>query len=154
MRLSIPGPARTVASQVEPRALHVRAAVAELARALGPAAGGVFDQILAPRWGVAGIKADQGACEQRAAWALVEMWLVGRLTGALDPSSRLGDAEAWFLGDHAAVFPSLRGHVDDVAARRAEEHLARLPVDGDLLELLPYVLEPHGPGTRLSVMKD
>lgn len=80
---------------------------------------------------------------QRAAWALVNILLLARMAG------EQGDfvaAERWFHGDH--TLPPLAAHVTEPGA--ALSALARVSYDDDLLELLPYVLEVHGPGTRLA----
>src|SRR5262249_31181270 len=63
-------------------------------------------------------------------------------------------AEEWFAGNHRPGLPSLAEHIAPAVAGRAVRSLSRLSCDENLLELLPYVLELHGPGSRLSVMRD
>jgi hypothetical protein len=85
-----------------------------------------------------------------AARMLVGAWTVGVATGCLRSGATLIEAETWFLGDiadsgFAALVPSgvlakAEGALGDIADRKA------------LFELLPYILDPHGEGSRMSVM--
>ncbi|WP_178087048.1 N-6 DNA methylase [Methylacidimicrobium tartarophylax] len=67
-------------------------------------------------------------------------------------SSSLPQAEEWFLGskkDHRLTTL--------VSARSIQEAESALRVRADAaayLDLLPYILDPHGPGSRLSVRRD
>ena len=85
-----------------------------------------------------------------AARASVANWLVGVASGELDVSAGLLDAETWFLAVNDG--PCRFAPAD--ALRAAEAYLQALPVNAALGDLLPYVLDPHGPGTRLSVIRD
>jgi hypothetical protein len=73
---------------------------------------------------------------------------------AIGPGSTFHDAERWFAGDYQSDLPSLAEHSSPDLADRALHSLSKFSYDADLLELLPYVLELHGPGSRLSVMRD
>jgi hypothetical protein len=154
-RLSVPGPGRTVSAEVEERAAHVRKAVHFLEPEFrSRRAEEDFSWIFAPRWEGGHASPADEPLSLRAAWSLVNVWLLGRLTKAIELSANFLDGEAWFAGNHRLELPSLARHIQADAAGRALRSLSRLSFDADLLELLPYVLELHGPGSRLSVMRD
>jgi hypothetical protein len=71
-----------------------------------------------------------------------------------ESKATFADAEDWFVGNLRSYLPSLAAHVPPEAGRPALRAISRLCFDGDLLELLPYILELHGPGSRLSVMRN
>ena len=87
--------------------------------------------------------------EELAAWAVVSMWVVGIAVKAFPATRSLSEAEQWFSESE-----DLTAQLSDPAMRRAE---AALRVEADAsayFQLLPYVLDPHGPGSRLSVRRD
>ena len=113
-----------------------------------------FIAAFGPRWdGGHGSPAEE-SLSLRAAWALVNIWLLGRLTQAIARNATFTEAEAWFVGGYRPNLPLLAEHVSAEVAGRALRSLSRLSFDDDLLELLPYVLELYGPGSRLSIMRD
>lgn len=152
----MPGPGVVVATETETRAVHVRQAVnvvrAALANARGwsAAAGTLFDS----RWSWGCAEASAEPSTQRAAWALIGVWLVGRASGSILGGATLKDGETWFVGGDRARLPSLAALVDGDADRRACRALEHIRFDEDFRDLLPYILDSHGPGSRLSVMKD
>ena len=86
------------------------------------------------------------------AWAFVSIWVTGIACGELLTSTTLAEAEDWFFGDEnetrMAAVPSVR-------AIRAAESCLRKEADASAYrDLLPYILDPHGPGSRLSVKRD
>ncbi|WP_157368515.1 Eco57I restriction-modification methylase domain-containing protein [Zavarzinella formosa] len=105
-----------------------------------------FRTIFAPRWDGGALSPSEEPISQRAAWAIVNAYLLFRMAGQ---KGDLAEAERWFFGGHN--LPSLVAYVD---AQPALNALERLSFDEDLLELLPYVLEVHGPGSRMSIMRD
>lgn len=147
-RLSVPGVGRTIALATEERARHIRKAVQLLEPSFqSPRAEADFATIFSPRWDSGATRPNVAPTHHRAAWALVNVYLLARMAGV---RAGLAEAESWFYGGHQ--LPSLAAYIR--AANEPLHILSRLPCDNDLLELLPYVLETHGPGTRLSVMKD
>ena len=76
------------------------------------------------------------------------MLLLARFTGHGEDFST---AEEWFLPKGRLCLSS---HVSERAKREARVSVSYLHFDDDLEDLLPYILEGHGPGSRLSVMKD
>ena len=84
------------------------------------------------------------------AWMVVGAWTVGVATGCLPKSATLHEAESWFLGDIAeAGFIAL---VADGARLEAEGALHEIADRKALHDLLPYILDPHGEGSRMSAM--
>jgi hypothetical protein len=146
-RLSVSSVGRTMHAAAEERAAHVRRAVEILSCNLVEGANEAFSRLFAPRW----IR-EQSSSEPvatRAGWALANMLLLSRFENARHD---LKSAEQWFLPGRG--HPRLSRFVGDDARHEAEACLDRLTFDDDLDDLLPYVLDAHGPGSRLSVMKD
>lgn len=147
-RLSVPGAGRTIASATEERAQHVRKAVQLVEPFLRTRRAETdFVTLFTPRWEGGHLRPASEPISQRAAWALVNAHLLARMSSITGDFAETG---VWFTGGHD--LPSLAAHVSDPVPALAS--LSRLRFDDDLQELLPYVLEMHGPGTRLSVMRD
>lgn len=153
-RASVPQPGTTVATSTEERASHFRAAATQIGRALR-----CTDK---PVWFSAmfGAGAEQFASApahepvaERAAWALIAVRVLGRLAGVLAPDASFAQSLAWFAHADARDFSALAAQLDrdELDAIRQIESVRH---DDDLRELLPYILDPHGPGSRLSVMRD
>ena len=81
------------------------------------------------------------------------MRIVGRSVGALSARTSLRDGEAWFLGN-TLPSESFADTLGDLVDREAVRALESFAYDDDLRDLLPYLLDAHGPGSRASVMKD
>ena len=132
----------------------MRAAVQTVRRSFGDlnAVADAWSSVMASRW-----RRDRPASAKtvadQAAWALVSMRIVGRSLGDLDPYASLRDAESWFLGP---IRPpkSLSGLVAAIVDGQAARALERISYGNDLRDLLPYVLESLGPGSRASVKRD
>ena len=80
------------------------------------------------------------------------MWLTGVVVGGHDSKATLREAAGWFLGNDKTG-----GLVEWLSATDFREVEEVLPsgLDAEVcLDLLPYILDPHGPGSRLSVMRD
>lgn len=146
-----------------PRKGHVLSTAAEfygqgLRRAIGvikpclrsPAATLAWQQLYAPR-GQAFDQTDGRSLDELGAWQLVATWVVGVATGAISQDAGLDQAEAWFLGRHG---PNGLTKFIRVGAREAAEVCLRESAEMKAYaELLPYILDPHGQGSRLSVRK-
>lgn len=150
-RLSIPSAGRPLSTVTEERAHFVRRAVGEVERALGEVElRSEFQAVFGARW-IEGELVESGEpLTHRAAWAIVGMWIVGRLLGRLSSGATLADAECWFTADR----PTLATLIPEATGHAAIELLNRACLDEDFADLLPYILEPHGPGSRASVMRD
>lgn len=154
--------AAEVASLAVPRQGHVlstvakmygeplRKAVSALSQTLGATASAELHRRLFARR-----RREPSGCEARpadqlCAWMTVAAWAAGVGSGSLSEDAGLADAEKWFLGTVGAscwvtaLVPA--GVVAEVNAllRAAANRKA-------LSDLLPYVLDPHGEGSRLSV---
>ena len=85
-------------------------------------------------------------------WTLVSAWLTGFATGRIAHGAGIDEGALWFFDGVADVCPA------ELVPRRAAARVNEILADcGDALtylELLPYVLDPHGPGSRLSVRRD
>ena len=86
------------------------------------------------------------------AWTLVSAWLTGIVAGRLALGAGLEEGAGWFFGDGARGNPV--NLVSPHALRQADEALAHCRDRVGYRQLLPYVLDPHGPGSRLSIRRD
>jgi hypothetical protein len=87
-----------------------------------------------------------------AAWAVVSMWVVGVAAKVLPVTASLVEAERWFFGLQAP--DRITTLASDEAIRKAETALRSEADSSAYFELLPYILDPHGPGSRLSVRRN
>ena len=153
-RRSVPAPGTSLVAATEAYASHVRAAV-ESVRPSFDDRGSVnadWADVLASRWSEEPLAASE-PLSVRAAWALVSMRIIGRSIGVLSVDTSLRDAEIWFLGSLRP--PSLISDaVVECADHEAVKALESFAYDDALRDLLPYVLDAHGPGSRASVMKN
>ena len=150
-----PSPGLSLATATDLRGRPVREAVAVLAKGYrGQQLSVAFSQTFPPplRHESAGVRAD--LLPIRTAWNLVSVWLTAQISN--ECSNRLGlrEAEAWFRGDVQIPAPLLSEHVSSESLWEAEQFLGTILLDAEFQELLPYILEEHGSGSRASVMKD
>ena len=152
-RLSVPAPGSSLLAATEVYALHVRAAVETVRHSFGSheSVCAAWADVLASRWREEPLGASKTPALQ-AAWGLVSMRIIGRSIGALTAHASLRDAEAWFLG-HLRPPRRLSSTIAELADREAIKTLEAIAYDDALRDLLPYVLDAHGPGSRASVMK-
>ena len=152
-RPSVPGPGCSLVAATEAYAVHVRAAVEAVRRSFDgrESIGTAWADMLASRWRDEPLGKSVTPAHQ-AARGLVSMRIIGRSIGALSADASLRDAEAWFLGN---MRPPRRisDSVVEFADSEAIRVLEAIPYDDALRDLLPYVLDEHGPGSRASVMK-
>ena len=87
-----------------------------------------------------------------AAWDLVAIWLTRVATNNQSSDSTLREAYEWFMGGGESHESA--ECLSSPEVRRAEESLPFKLNAKVCLELLPYILDSHGPGSRLSVMRD
>lgn len=154
MRLAIPGFGRTLATAAEERGRHIRRAVQIVAAELESSNSDLLLQVILPRQSNLIQTPTAEPAALRCAWALINMWLLARSCGAVGVDGSLAEAESWFMGSARQNFRSISECLSGSAAAGALEALHELSIDEDLRDLLPYVLETHGPGSRLSVMRD
>ena len=153
-RRSVPAPGTSLVTATEVYAVHVRTAVESVRRSFGDreSVQAAWADVMASRWSEEPLTASESPA-LRAAWALVSIRIVGRSVGALSARASLHDAEVWFLG---SLLPPrlISDAVDELADHEAVAALEAIAYDDFLRDLLPYVLDAHGPGSRASVMKD
>lgn len=89
---------------------------------------------------------------ERAAWALVNTYLLGSAAGA-PISDSLRTAEQWFLGSRAGDLPSLAECVDPSTDRACAMLLSVVTIDPEFRGFLPYVLEPFDFAHRLNAKR-
>jgi len=81
---------------------------------------------------------------------VVAAWVIGVATGDLGKGATLLEAERWFLGEIAG--PGFALLIPEDSLFEAESALHEIADRKALFDLLPYVLDPHGEGSRMSVM--
>ena len=86
------------------------------------------------------------------AWTLVSAWITGFATRTISCGTKLEDASVWFFD--GAPHGNPLATVPRQALKKTNEALARCQDPAGYHDLLPYVLDPHGPGSRLSVRRD
>ena len=146
--LSVPTQGRTVASVAEPIATKLRVA----ARLLGGGASLHSDQAFRALFETYDRQESETQLDpELVGWALVGMWAVARVS---EPNTELDllSAEELFFRDFPRT-ASLSASIEGSTRTAAQQQLATVEPN-ELLELLPYVLERHGPGTRRSVLRD
>ena len=85
------------------------------------------------------------------AWLLVSIWLTAFSTRAIGREEGIRDATSWFFAETThellqAFSPRVEADVDRLLSKCDEA--------SSYHQLLPYVLDPHGPGSRLSILRD
>lgn len=148
LRLAIPRRGHVLSTVVEIYGKPIREAVAALSGSLEKKPYAEILVALRPREERQEAECARSDAEM-AAWAIVSIWVVGVAVEALSAATSLAEAERWFFGSERLTgLPS--GHAVSMAeaALRAEAEASAY------FQLLPYVLDPHGPGSRLSVRRD
>jgi predicted RNA methylase len=90
--------------------------------------------------------------DEIVAWLIVSMWVTGVAARGIPVSASLLQAEDWFLGSKSGN--RLTTLTSPRAIQKAESALRVQADAAAYLDLLPYILDPHGPGSRLSVRRD
>ena len=149
LRLSIPRRGHVLTSFAETYGEPIRKAVMEIAAGLDRRHPGLCIGMpeSADPLGPAIVSRRQS---ELAAWHLCTQWVVGNALGALTPGSSLIDAANWFTGTETSAFDVVAGQL----GARCWAALRSVAEPAAFADLLPYILDPHGPGSRLSVMRD
>jgi hypothetical protein len=153
---SVPSAGTSLASATALRAKSIRNAVAVLRQALAKRElRETFTSMFEPRWRSV-VYADHSTSTliNRAAWNVVGLWLLAQASHEVKPSCSLTEAERWFLGSVRPPHGLITEMLDAESSWRAQQFLSALNLDMDFWELLPYIMEEHGPGSRASVMRD
>ena len=154
VRLSIPRRGHVLTSIAETFGEPIRDAVATVTSAL--------DSLWAARWAAAIDPSDGGwgtavvvrEGAELAAWHVCTQWVVGVALGTITPTSSLLAASTWFAGDDPHGLIAVVSKIAPDAEAKALASLRSVADPSALADLLPYVLDPHGPGSRLSIRRD
>lgn len=147
--LAVPKRGHVLSTVVEVYGKPIREAVSALSASLDEReCTQLRGQLLSPRPERPEKNFERPDCEM-VAWAIVSMWVVGVAVEELRPEASLADAERWFFGVEAFTPLLSRAVITEAEAS------LRSAVDIEAFhQLLPYILDPHGPGSRLSVRRD
>lgn len=96
----------------------------------------------------------QRSAAEMTAWHLCTQWIVGVALGTLRSKATLVDAAQWFGMESSQSLTVTARRLSAPRHRKALEYLRSIADPAALADLLPYLLDPHGPGSRLSVMRD
>jgi hypothetical protein len=153
---SVPSAGTSLAAATAVRAKSIRDAVVVLSQALAKRELlETFTSLFEPRWRSISYEDDTNAnLINRAAWNVVGVWLLAQASRDVKPSCSLSEAEEWFLGSVRTPHGLITEMLDAESGWRAQQFLSAVNLDTDFWELMPYIMEEHGPGSRASVMRD
>lgn len=137
----VPRRGYVLSSAVEEIAAHARSVVADVATAFR----GDMDRVCVY------LSEHERLQAERAAWRAVGAWLIRQAADLPCRDASLEDAQSWYLGRPLTSEESSFWAALDAQARSQLGTIARRP---GMRELMPYILDAHGPGSRLSVRRD
>ena len=151
-RLDIPHHGHVLATIVEKYGSQIRQAVIVLSGSLKKKIYGNLRELLLwpPRCQPAPdiVRAEA----EMIAWSIVSIWVVAVAIRAVPTTDKLRDAEEWFF--QRSGTERLTNLISSQALNQAEKTLQAFVDAVAYYELLPYILDPHGPGSRLSVRRN
>lgn len=151
-RLSVPRRGHVLSTAAELYGNPIRDAVALLAQSLAcTPARDTSDYLHRQRALDHGSEVNRSEPEMAARF-IVAVWVTGVATQQIPISASLREAEQWFFGCN--LIDSLTTRLTEKATFAAERSLKANADVSAYFELLPYILDPHGPGSRLSVRRD
>jgi hypothetical protein len=155
-RISAPRQGISLESATETRAVYIRKAVSFLAEGFDKSKlPESFSAVFAPRWELdLGNGTDEHSLCSRAAWSMVCMWLLARVSDAINGSDGFVEAEEWFLGNIPLHAPYLSALVSTENLAKAKSSLLKVSIDQDFWDLFPYILQEVGPGSRAAVLRN
>jgi len=152
LRLAVPKRGHVLSTAVELYGKPIREAVAALSSSLKKKdCSSIREALFLPRGEQKGPHVDVSDANM-VAWSVVSMWVVGVATKALPVAASLAEAEQWFFGLHSPH--RLTSLLQDQCIKKAEMALRTRADASAYFELLPYILDHHGPGSRLSVRRN
>lgn len=152
VRLAVPRRGHVLSTVAEIYGQPIRKAVAVLSASLATKhCSGMRALLFAPRHLQPAPDVGRSDADM-AAWTIVSMWVASVAVKALPVTASLAEAEQWFLGTQRP--DGLMKLPTDQAIRKAETALRAQANAAAYFELLPYILDPHGPGSRLSVRRN
>lgn len=149
LRLDIPREGHVLATASEAFGKPLREVVETLVTVVSPEAVRSWSESYATRG--FGVQLSNDQVKQACAWALVSVWAVGIASRAITADASLSDAEDWFFGKTSGrkISPNIPVSV----AKHLKSALRQSADWRALSDLLPFVLDPHGEGSRASVMR-
>ena len=147
LRLSIPGPGRTIRSSVIPWTSPLCAALESI---VGSAEDDQLQEEIATRYRLTFspvVPIGNGDCASTteavrlASSAALLMWLLAKMTQADNGSPSFSEAEQWFLGDSASRVPGIVGCARKWPPDGCIQRLSPLSFGWEFKDLLPYILE-------------
>ena len=84
------------------------------------------------------------------AWVLVSIWLVAFATRSIEKGNGIRDAISWFFSDD--FHDTLQDITEDHTAK-SDQLLLTCHDPNSYLQLLPYVLDPLGPASRVRILR-
>src|SRR3990172_5900138 len=155
-RLSEPRQGLSLEAATETRAVHIRKAVDLLVKGFEQSyLLESFNAIFAPRWELdLGVKAYEQDISTRSAWNLICVWLLARCSNEIGDKASFVDSEEWFIGNCHTLTPHLSPLISSENLTAAKCELLKVSFDQDFWDLLPYILQELGAGSRAAVLRD
>lgn len=99
---------------------------------------------------------DYETASGRAAWFLTNIVLLWRIAGSRTDSQKVCVEHpiSWFFGTEDDLASRLLNNFDLEAVTESFDLLNSIEIDDSLIDLLPYIIEPHDPASRLTVKRD
>lgn len=141
---------KTLAARVELLGAPLRAAVRELSETISPGAERAWREAFSPRISVQ----DENFGPERVARVLALVWMTSARFGEFTSMPTLSEAEGWFRGDAVPATVPWLSETWNAEDAGTLTKLHSMSLDEQTAELLPYLLEPHQRGSRLSVRRD
>ena len=153
LRLSVPAKGRVLTTVAETYGKPIWEAIQTLTRSLAR------ERPTVPGWlsreiEIGAEAATQPSAGELAARHICTQWVLGVALRRLAASDDLETAARWFAPESDASLLSVVSAIPGSIKARALSHLRTGAAPDAWAELLPYVLDSQGPGSRLSVMRD
>ncbi len=153
LRLSTPRRGHVLSSIVEGYNAPIRAAVATIAADLDTCRVSlppVLRRSSSPSRSVETARVDS----ELVAWHICTQWILGIALKALPDNASLLEAAEWFSPHSNDSLAPIVTALDRQSNSNALAALRSISEPIALADLLPYLLDIHGPGSRLSIMRD
>ena len=141
MEHGIPRKGYVLSSAVEIIAVDLRKLAKEIEKGLSnarPFTRDLFGEVVGPSF-------------ELCSWRYASAWVVGIATGGIKPGATLANSADWLCG---GVCGKKEGEFWQSLQSRTNKLLRSIEANEGLSELLPYTIDAHGPGSRLSVRRD
>jgi hypothetical protein len=154
-RRSAPRNGVSLAAMTELRGKPVRESVALLARSFQKELiCEVFKKIFSTRLHLNDLELSSDLILYRAAWNLVSIFLIAHFKDIKIGRLNIQQSESWFRGKLQIPVPLMSEFISPECCREIEQILGKINLDQEFWDLLPYILDEHGPASRLSVLNN